>query len=118
MLLRDLTLTYISRNTPINNYGEYTASWSSVGTAYLNIQQDLDELDRKTSGLTDYGIWKARTTSNYDIRKGDGVSLTAPTSTTLSDAVVPDPIVPDYRVLDIQKIGKTTVYRMEAYNGD
>lgn len=105
MLLRDLTLTYILRNTPINNYGEYTASWSSVGTAYLNIQQDLDELDRNATGLTDYGIWKARTTNDYDIRKGDGISLS-------------DVSIPEYRVLDIQKIGKTTVYRMEAYNGD
>ena len=109
MLLRDLVTVYISRNTPINNYGEYTASWASVGTAYLNIQQDLDELDRKTSGLTDYGIWKARTTCTYDIRKGDGISLTP---------LNVEPITPEYRVLDIQKIGKTTVYRMEAYNGD
>lgn len=105
MLLRDLTLTYILRNTPINNYGEYTASWTSVGTAYLNIQQDLDELDRNPSGLTDYGIWKARTTTDYDIRKGDGISLT-------------ESLTPTFRVLDIQKIGKTIVYRMEAYNGD
>lgn len=110
MLLRDLVTVYISRNTPQNNYGEYTASWSSVGTAYLNIQQDLDELDRNTSGLTDYGIWKARTTCTYDIRKGDGISLTEPEQG--------QPIIPEYRVLDIQKIGKTIVYRMEAYNGD
>lgn len=105
MLLRDLTAVYILRNTPINNYGEFTASWTSIGTAYLNIQQDLDELDRNTSGLTDYGIWKARTTFDYDIRKGDGISIN-------------NQAIPEYRVLDIQKIGKTTVYRMEAYNGD
>jgi len=115
MLLRDLSLVYITRNTPVNNYGEYTASWTSIGTAYLNIQQDLDELDRNTSGLTDYGIWKARTTFDYDIRKGDGVSLTNPV--VAQDSVITiNP--PEYRVLDIQKIGKTTVYRMEAYNGD
>ena len=106
MLVRDLTLVYILRNTPIKNYGEYSANWQGTGTAYLNIQQDLDEYDRNTSGLTDYGIWKARTTANYDIRKGDGI--TASQSAT----------IPEYRVLDIQKIGKTTVYRLEAYNGD
>ena len=114
MLLRDLTLTYISRNTPVNNYGEYTPSWTSVGTAYLNIQQDLDELDRNATGLTDYGIWKARTTATYDIRKGDGISLTPP---PVTDSL-PPVIIPDFRVLDIQKIGSTTVYRLEAYNGD
>lgn len=105
MLLRDLSLVYILRNTPTNNYGEWTANWTSSETAYLNIQQDLDELDRNASGLTDYGIWKARTTFTYDIRKGDGVSLT-------------ESEIPQYRVLDIQKIANTTVYRMEAYNGD
>ena len=105
MLIRDLLKVYISRNTPVNNYGEYSASWTQVGTAYLNVQQDLDELDRNSSGLTDYGLWKARTTKNYDIRKGDGISYTQ------SD-------IPEYRVLDIQKIGKTTVYRLEVYNGD
>lgn len=105
MLLRDLTLAYILRNTPINNYGEFTSSWVSVGTAYLNIQQDLDELDRNTSGLTDYGIWKARTTTDYGIQKGDGITIS-------------NSSIPEYRVLDIQKIGKTIVYRMEAYNGD
>ena len=114
MLLRDLTLTYISRNTPVNNYGEYQASWDDVGTAYLNIQQDLDELDRNPSGLTDYGIWKARTTRDYDIRKGDGISLTPP----IYQNGYLTPIIPEYRVLDIQKIGSTTVYRLEAYNGD
>ena len=118
MLLRDLVKVYISRNTPINNYGEYTASWASIGEAYLNIQQDLDELDRNTSGLTDYGIWKARTTYSYDIRKGDGISLTPPVVTTTNNVTTTEPIIPDYRVLDIQKIGKTTVYRLEAYNGD
>lgn len=105
MLLRDLTLVYILRNTPVNNYGEYTPSWAKIGTAYLNIQQDLDELDRNPSGLTDYGIWKARTTTDYGIQKGDGLTLT-------------DTLVPTFRVLDIQRIGATIVYRMEAYNGD
>lgn len=114
MLLRDLSLVYLLRNTPTNNYGEYTAQWTENGTAYLNIQQDLDELDRNTAGLTDYGIWKARTTYDYDIRKGDGILLNAP---VYNDGSLSD-IVPDYRVLDIQKIGKTTVYRLEAYNGD
>lgn len=105
MLLRDLVQVNVLRNTPTNNYGEYTANWTSNGTAYLNIQQDLDELDRNASGLTDYGIWKARTTYSYDIKKGDGISLNTGS-------------IPEYRVLDIQKIGKTTVYRLEAYNGN
>ena len=105
MLLRDLRTVYLFRNTPTNNYGEYSANWASNGTAYLNVQQDLDELDRNASGLTDYGIWKARTTCTYDIQKGDGMSFT-------------ESLIPEYRVLDIQKIGNTTVYRMEAYNGD
>lgn len=105
MLLRDLTLVYVLQNTPINNYGEYTPAWTKKCTAYLNIQQDLDELDRNASGLTNYGIWKGRTTREYGIAKGDGITLT-------------DTLVPTFRVLDIQKIGNTIVYRMEAYNGN
>ena len=50
MLLRDLKKVYISRNNPTNNYGEYAPNWGYVGIAYLNIQQDINELDRKSSG--------------------------------------------------------------------
>ena len=110
MLLRDLTKAYISRNTPINQYGEYVAVWNYLFSAYFNVQQDLDQLDVKTSGEVDYGIIKLRTTKRYEIQKGDGISF--------SDISNEETIIPEYRVLDISKIGMTYVYRLEAYNGD
>lgn len=79
------------------------------GTIYLNLQQDLNELDRKSTGEVDYSIYKGRTTQNYNVQKGDGVSLT--------DISASSEFVPEYRILDINKIGNTYVYRMEKYNG-
>lgn len=110
MLLRDLEKAYISRAKEINDHGEITKDWKFRLVALLNIQQDLDELDRTSSGLTDYGIIKARTTKKYDIKKGDGISF--------DDISMRKSFIPEYRVLDIQKIGSTYVYRLEAYNGD
>lgn len=108
MLLRDLSKVYISRASDTNDHGEYTKTWQYVSFAFLNMQQDLDELDRKTSGEIDYSIYKARTDKSYDIQKGDGISL--------SDISQSQSIVPDYRVMNINKIGNTYIYRLEKYN--
>lgn len=80
------------------------------GIAWLNLQQDVNELDRKSSGEVDYSIYKARTQKVYDIQKGDGISIT-----DISNATA---IIPDYRVIDIIQIGSTYMYRLEKYNGD
>jgi len=109
MLLRDLTKVYVSRAEEINNYGEYSKTWHYILTAYFNMQQDVNELDRKSSGEVDYSIYKARTTQAYEISKGDGISLT--------DISEEENFVPEYRVMDINKIGSTFVYRLEKYNG-
>ena len=76
MLSRDLTKVWASRAEGINDHGEYTKTWKYISTAYFNMQQDINELDRKTSGEVDYSIYKARTTQKYAIYKGDGISLT------------------------------------------
>ena len=109
MLLRDLKKVYISRAEEINDHGEYTKTWKYISTAYFNMQQDVNELDRKSSGEVDYSIYKARTERLYDIRKGDGVSLT--------NISKEDSFVPEYRVIDINQIGSTYMYRLEQYNG-
>ena len=110
MLLRDLTKVYISRAEEANDHGEYTKVWKFVSTAFFNLQQDLNELDRKPSGEVDYGVIKARTKREYSIQKGDGISL--------KNVSTEREIVPDYRVTEINKIGNTYVYRLELYNGD
>ena len=47
---------------------------------------------------------------DYDIQKGNGISLT--------DISKLDSFVPDYTVTDCPKIGKTILYKLEKYNGD
>ena len=110
MLLRDLTKVYVSRAEEINNHGEPEKTWKYISTAFFNLQQDVNELDRKSSGEVDYSIYKARTQQIYDIQKGDGVSIT--------DISEMENFVPEYRVIDINQIGSTYVYRLEQYNGD
>ena len=66
----------------------------------MNLQQDLNELDRNSAGNIDYSIYKCRTDKTTSILKGYGIyftdihALTNPT--------------PDYIVKGIIKIGKTT----------
>lgn len=109
MLLRNLSKVWVSRAEEINDHGEYSKAWKYVLTAYFNMQQDVNELDRKSSGEVDYAIVKARTEQKYDIRKGDGISL--------SNISRVDSFVPEYRVIDINLIGNTYMYRLEKYNG-
>lgn len=116
MLLRDLTEVWISEYEEINDHGESDKKWifkelnTPTKTAFLNLQQDVNELDRKSTGEVDYSIYKARTQQKYDIQKGDGISLT--------DVSKEEEIIPEYRVMDINQIGSTFVYRLEKYNGN
>lgn len=142
MLLRDIKKVWISEYEEINEHGEKSKKWkykgkvltvsevnsieiskinqmevyklgngkNEKGIAYLNLQQDINELDRKSTGEVDYSIENARTTMNYNIQKGDGISLT--------DISNLDDFKPDYIVIDNPKIGNTTLYKLEKYNGD
>ena len=110
MLLRDLTKVWISEYEKINDHGETKKVWKYKSIAYLNLQQDLNELDRNSAGEVDYSIENARTDMEYDIEKGNGISI--------SDISKLDTFVPDYLVTDCPKIGKTTLYKLEKNNGD
>ena len=105
MLLRDLTKVYISEYEEIEDHGETEKKWKYKSIAWLNMQQDVNELDKKSTGEVDYSIYKGRSTKNYDIQKGDGVSF--------EDNSKLEEFIPEYRVLDKNKIGNTYVYRME-----
>ena len=110
MLLKDLTKVWISEYEKVSNHGEGDKKWKYKGFAFLNIQQDLNELDRNSAGEVDYSIENARTNMKYDIQKGNGISL--------SDISKIDSFIPDYTVTDCPKIGNTTLYKLEKYNGD
>lgn len=105
MLLRDLTKVYISKYEEKEDHGETEKKWKYKGIAWLNTQQDVSELDRKSTGEVDYSTYKARTTKDYDIQKGNGISF--------EDVSKLEKFIPEYRVLDKNKIGSTYVYRME-----
>lgn len=105
MLLRDLTKVYISKYEEIEDHGETEKKWKYKSIAWLNMQQDVNELDKKSTGEVDYSIYKGRSTRDYDIQKGDGVSF--------EDVSKLEEFIPEYRVLDKNKIGNTYVYRME-----
>lgn len=111
MLLKDLTKVYISEYEEIEDHGETDKKWkfkpmnNNKTYAELNMQQDVDELDRKSTGEVDYSIYKARTTINYNIDKGDGVSF--------KDISKIDTFKPDYKVKNKNKIGNTYLYIME-----
>lgn len=110
MLLKDLTKVWISEYEKINDHGETKKVWKYKDIAYLNLQQDLNELDRNSAGEVDYSIENARTDMEYDIKKGNGISI--------SDISKLDTFAPDYLVTDCPKIGKTTLYKLEKNNGD
>ena len=111
MLLRDLTKVYISEYEEIEDHGETEKIWKfkpmseKEPYACLNTQQDISELDRKPTGEVDYSTYKCRTTRNYDIQKGDGISF--------EDVSKLEKFIPEYRVLDKNKIGNTYVYICE-----
>lgn len=105
MLTRDLTKVYISEYEEIEDHGEPEKKWKYKGIAWLNMQQDVNELDKKSTGEVDYSIYKGRSTRDYNINKGDGISFA-----NISNS---KEFIPEYRVLDKNKIGSTCVYRME-----
>lgn len=110
MLLKDLTKVWVSEYKKLNDHGEDDKKWKYKSIAYLNLQQDLNELDRNSAGEVDYSIENARTDMEYDIKKGNGISLT--------DISKLDSFIPDYTVTDDPKIGNTTLYKLEKYNGN
>lgn len=109
MLLRDLTKVYISKYETVNDHGEKSKKWKYKGIAWLNLQNDINELDRKPTGEVDYSIVNARTNRDYDISKGNGISLT--------DISELENFVPDYTVTNNPKIGSTILFKLEKYNG-
>ena len=116
MLAKDLTEVWISEYEEVSNHGEKSKVWrfkelkTKNKTAFLNLQQDINELDRNSAGEIDYSIINARTDREYDIQKGNGISL--------KDISSIDSFVPDYTVSDNPKIGNTTLYKLKQYNGE
>lgn len=110
MLLKDLTKVFISEYEEIKEHGETSKKWKYKGIAWLNLQQDINELDKNSAGEIDYSIVNARTDREYSIQKGNGISL--------KDVSELESFIPDYTVTDNPKISSTTLYKLEKYNGE
>lgn len=114
MNTKNLREVWISKYTKRNDHGEEKKAWqfkrqkTKRGSAFLNLQQDLNELDRKSTGVIDYSIENARTTEVFEIENGDGVSLT--------NISKQNNFEPDFIVINTQKIGRTTLYKLEKNN--
>lgn len=109
MLLKNLTKVWISKYETINEHGEKSKKWIYKDIAYLNLQQDINELDRKPSGEVDYSIVNARIDRKYNVEKGNGISLL--------DISKQESFVPDYTITDSPQVGKSILYKLEKYNG-
>lgn len=105
MLMKDLTKVYISEYTIINDHGEKSKQWKYKGIAYLNMQQNLNQLDTNNAGVVDYSIYNGYTNIDYDIKNGNGISL--------EDISLSTNIVPEFIVNASPKIGQTTTYKLE-----
>ena len=89
----------------MEDHGEPNQVWKYKGIAWLNMQNDVNELDRKSTGEIDYSTYKGRTTRDYNIQKGDGISF--------EDISKSEEFKPQYKVTDKNKIGSTYVYICE-----
>jgi hypothetical protein len=110
MRLKNLTQIWVAVPNTVKIDGEQYVEWTYKNTYYLNLQQDINELDRNSAGEIDYTITKGRTDQILDIDKGDGIYFN---NISLSNPVP----VPDLEVLNEPKIGKTTLYTFAKYNG-
>lgn len=104
-LLQDVFI-YDKTETKID--GEVSNTWSYNETIRLNAQQDVNELDRNSSGVIDYEIIKLRTNKNVDVIKNQGVSFN----------LLSDDSKPPYLINSVTKIGKTTLIICKTYKGD
>ena len=107
MLLKNLTKVWVSYYEETNDHGDKGKTWHYKGIAYLNLQNDVSELDRTSTGETDYSIINARSDTEQDIVKGNGISR--------SDISNLETFTPEYTVSSSPLIGNTYLYKLEQY---
>lgn len=115
MKLVNLSKVYIYKSDKKLIKGEYTTNWIFKGEDYLNMQQDINELNRNSAGEIDYEIIKLRIDRNTIINKGDGISF-EPLEIDKDNKVLKGK--PSYIVENKPQIGKTLLYTLVINNGD
>jgi hypothetical protein len=107
--IKHLTQVWVCSPNRTNVDGEFTTIWTYKGTEYLNLQQDLNDLDRNQMGEVDYSVFKGRTDKTTIITKGDGIYLTDVSSST-------NPI-PNFTVKGLLTIGKASIITLNKFLG-
>lgn len=130
MRLRNLVNVLVYTPKKTNEKGEYITKWTLKGITHLNRQQNLNELDRNSSGDVDYELIKLHADSPQDIVNGDGISFETTDGLKYEDELIlhnDNTIVqigtetdesPKYIVKASPKIGKSTVYTCKTNDGD
>lgn len=91
-------------------YGEYYTEWIYKTTVYINLQQDIDELDRNSTGDIDYDIQKGRTRKKLNLVKGDGIYIVKVINGIKEKIDDVNKIFPEYVVEKCPQIGRTRTY--------
>lgn len=106
------TLSEILVYTPnrVKEKGEYYTQWIYKGKVYLNLQQDLSELDRNSAGDIDYDIQKGRTRKELNIAKGDGIYIVKIINGVKEKISDVNSKFPEYVLEKKPQIGRTITY--------
>lgn len=75
MKLKNLRKCYVYTSDINKVDGETQKLWKYKDTLSLNVQQDINELDKTVAGVIDFEKLKIRFDYKINIDKGDGLSL-------------------------------------------
>lgn len=89
--------------------GEIIKKWKYKFTKKLNVQQDINELDKTPAGIIDYERIKIRYDKDVSIEKNDGISLE---ELKVKDNFTIDK--PKYVVVSKTKVGRNITFICEV----
>ncbi len=115
MKLSNLRKCYIYEPIKTKIDGEISTKWKYKDEHLLNVQQDVNELDKNTAGYIDFEILKLRTDKKISINKNDGISfnwLNIDQDNYVTESK------PSYTVAGYLRNGRCTTYTINIYHGE
>lgn len=113
MRLKNLIDVWVYSPKVVKTDGETSKKWAFKDKLRLNVQQDINELDRNTAGLIDYDKIKIRNDRDISIEKNDGISLN---EIPIEDGYTLNS--PQYIVISKTKVGKSVTCVCEINHGE
>lgn len=108
--LKNLSEILVYTPKRVKENGEYYTQWIYKCKVHLNLQQDLNELDRNSAGDIDYTIQKGRTRKELDIAKGDGIYVVKVIDGIKEKISDVNSKSPEYILEEKPQIGRTITY--------